>query len=227
VTLPRSKNKESGALLEPGFATVAAKADMVTTSTDIRREGDPRVFDLRLVRRAAAVAGALALGCGLTVASAQPISFQAPIMSAAGTSVGMARFVAVDGGVQITISVHDLPPGAHGLHIHEFGSCNPLRDTNGKVTPFGAAGGHFDPAMTNMHKGPDGGGHAGDLPNLIVDQAGNGGLAYFAPALHVSGADSIVGRSIMIHANTDNYSDTPPLGGSGARIACGEIGASV
>ena len=35
---------------------------------------------------------------------------------------------------------------------------------------------------------------------------------------------NIVGRAIVIHANEDNYTDTPPLGGSGPRIACGEIG---
>jgi superoxide dismutase, Cu-Zn family len=27
----------------------------------------------------------------------------------------------------------------------------------------------------------------------------------------------------MIHANGDNYTDTPPLGGGGAREACGII----
>jgi Cu-Zn family superoxide dismutase len=32
------------------------------------------------------------------------------------------------------------------------------------------------------------------------------------------------GRSIMIHEGGDNYSDQPkPLGGGGARIACGVI----
>jgi Cu/Zn superoxide dismutase len=34
----------------------------------------------------------------------------------------------------------------------------------------------------------------------------------------------IRGRSIMVHTGGDNYSDTPaPLGGGGARIACGVI----
>jgi Cu-Zn family superoxide dismutase len=165
---------------------------------------------------------------GSAAASAAPApTFQAPIFSAAGKKIGMATFIGVDtGGVQIHIVVSGLPPGMHGLHLHEFGSCNPLRDTNGVVTPFGAAGGHFDPEMTKSHKGPGGGGHAGDLPNLKVDDAGNGGLAYYAPDLRVSGPNSIVGRSIMIHANPDNYTDMPMNGGSGGRIACGEIGAS-
>jgi len=31
-------------------------------------------------------------------------------------------------------------------------------------------------------------------------------------------------RSIVIHAKGDNYSDTPsPLGGGGARVACGVV----
>jgi len=137
----------------------------------------------------------------------------------------MATFVGVDNGTQITVDVTNLPPGMHGIHIHEFGSCNALRDTAGAVTPFGSAGNHFDPAATKMHKGPDGGGHAGDLPMLHVDVNGNGRLAFFNSAVMTSGPNTIVGRSIVIHANPDNYTDTPPGGGSGGRIACGEIGA--
>jgi Cu-Zn family superoxide dismutase len=35
-------------------------------------------------------------------------------------------------------------------------------------------------------------------------------------------APDVKGRSIVIHAGGDNYSDQPaPLGGGGARIACG------
>jgi Cu-Zn family superoxide dismutase len=34
----------------------------------------------------------------------------------------------------------------------------------------------------------------------------------------------VKGRAIMIHAGGDNYSDQPaPLGGGGARIACGVV----
>ena len=34
----------------------------------------------------------------------------------------------------------------------------------------------------------------------------------------------VKGRSIMIHVGGDNYSDQPaPLGGGGARIACGVV----
>ena len=40
-------------------------------------------------------------------------------------------------------------------------------------------------------------------------------------APHLTVAD-VKGRSVIIHAGGDNYSDQPaPLGGGGARIACG------
>jgi Cu-Zn family superoxide dismutase len=42
-----------------------------------------------------------------------------------------------------------------------------------------------------------------------------------APKLKVA---DLKGKSLMIHAGGDNYSDTPEvLGGGGARIACGAI----
>ena len=152
-------------------------------------------------------------------------TYGAPIFDPAGKQVGTATFTPVSGGTEIIVHVSGLPPGNHGFHIHEVGSCNPLRDTTGKVTAFGAAGGHFDPASTGHHMGPDGNGHAGDLPMLAIDRGGMGGLTYFDPRVQLTGANTIVGRSIVIHANADNYTDTPPNGGSGDRIACGEIGA--
>ena len=78
---------------------------------------------------------------------------------------------------------------------------------------------------TNMHKGPDGGGHAGDLPVLHADASGNARLAFFDSNVTVGGPNTIVGRSIVIHALPDNFTDTPPNGGSGGRVACGEINA--
>lgn len=183
-------------------------------------------------RRLASVSAAAAAVAGAWLAALGPVSaatptFAAYIVDAAGKAVGTATFIGIaGGGTQIRVEVAGLPAGTHGMHIHEFGSCNALRDTSGKATPFGTAGGHFDPGMTGHHLGPNGGGHAGDLPVLDVDAAGNAATTFYAPGLKVSGPQSIVGRSIVIHANADNYSDAPPNGGSGDRIACGEIGAA-
>lgn len=184
-------------------------------------------MDGRRYSRAALVVFAAGLASmGIAAAAGPPHVFVAYVMDAKNVTIGTARFIPIAvGGTQLIVSVDGLPPGLHGIHIHEFGSCNPLRDTTGAVTVFGAAGAHFDPANTMHHKGPGGGGHAGDLPMLKVDDGGHGALAYYAPNLATSGMNSIVGRSIVIHAMPDNYTDTPPAGGSDGRIACGEIGA--
>ncbi len=183
--------------------------------------------------RSCAPAVALAAGAalvGIASGSVRPAAaavntYAAYIYDTAGKQLGQAIFVGVGNGVQIRVEVSGLPPGRHGMHLHEVGSCNPLRDVNGKVTPFGAAGGHFDPQGTGKHLGPDGAGHAGDLPNLTVDANGNGRTTFFDDRVSVQpGPTNIVGRAIVIHANEDNYSDSSPVGGSGARIACGEIG---
>jgi Cu-Zn family superoxide dismutase len=60
-----------------------------------------------------------------------------------------------------------------------------------------------------------------DLPVLVVDSQGNATQPVIAP--HPTAAEFADAQS-MIPAGGDNYSDTPlPLGGGGARIACGII----
>jgi superoxide dismutase, Cu-Zn family len=57
------------------------------------------------------------------------------------------------------------------------------------------------------------------MPVLTVDAGGKATKPVTAP--HLTVAD-VKGRSIMVHGGGDNYSDQPaPLGGGGARIACG------
>jgi Cu-Zn family superoxide dismutase len=123
-----------------------------------------------------------------------------------------------DFGLLIIPKLHGLSPGAHGFHVHQNPDCAPqLKD--GKPVAGLAAGGHYDPGNTGRHEGPVGKGHLGDLPVLLVDADGNTPMAMFAPRLQVP---DLVGRSVMVHADGDNYSDLPqPLGGGGARVACG------
>jgi Cu-Zn family superoxide dismutase len=123
-------------------------------------------------------------------------------------------------GMIIKCDLSGLKEGEHGFHLHEKPSCEPgMKD--GKVIAAGAAGPHWDPHKTGAHKGPFGGGHEGDLPKLLVDGDGNAVISIIAGYLTVA---DVKGRSIMIHEGGDNYSDSPaPLGGGGARIACGVI----
>ena len=179
-----------------------------------------------MIRRSLqAAAVALSLGLTMTAANAAPPTFAAYIVDTTGKAVGTATFISVANGVQVHVDAMGLVPGMHGMHIHMTGSCNALRDDKGVATPFGAAGPHFDPQGTGHHMGPDGDGHAGDLPNLRADDAGNASISFFDPKLSVlEGPTNIVGRAIVIHANPDNYTDTPMNGGSGGRVECGEIG---
>jgi Cu-Zn family superoxide dismutase len=123
-------------------------------------------------------------------------------------------------GLLIKPQLAGLTPGMHGFHIHANPDCGPGKDGD-KIVPGLAAGGHFDPKGTGKHEGPFGSGHLGDLMGLYVDKDGNGALPVLAPRIKVN---VVKGRSLMIHAGGDNYSDEPEkLGGGGARIACGII----
>jgi superoxide dismutase, Cu-Zn family len=121
----------------------------------------------------------------------------------------------------------EIPPGGHGMHIHENPSCDPAEKDGAMVAGL-AAGGHYDPAKTGKHMGPSGDGHLGDLPILYVEvnETGTESIKHTLVAPRLKLAD-VRGRSLIIHAGSDNFRDEPkPLGGGGARIACGIIPAA-
>lgn len=128
-----------------------------------------------------------------------------------GISAGKITFEDSKYGLLIKPQLIGLPSGIHGFHLHEHPDCG---DHAMK------AGGHFDPAATNSHEGPYGEGHLGDLPVLAVANSGTANIPVIAPRLKTQ---DIKGHSIMVHEGGDNYSNNPPLGGGGARIACGKI----
>jgi len=124
-------------------------------------------------------------------------------------------------GAVFTPALNNLPTGLHGFHVHEKPSCESIQK-NGETVIGGAAGSHFDPEGTAQHGTPwSNDNHKGDLPPLYVDEQGNATTPVLAPRLTLA---DLKGRALMIHANGDNYSDDPaPLGGGGARLACGVI----
>jgi Cu-Zn family superoxide dismutase len=166
----------------------------------------------------------------LTAASAsaaekapKPVKVEVNFIDATGVgkSAGTITIKQTADGLELDTKLKGLTPGEHGFHLHENGSCAPA-DKEGKPAAGQAAGGHFDPDATKAHKGPGGGGHKGDLPKLEVDPKGNA-----KGRLKVAGLklDDVKGKSLMIHEGGDNYADAPkPLGGGGARVACGVIG---
>lgn len=128
---------------------------------------------------------------------------------------GTVRFTKVDGGVRVVADVTGLTPGAHGFHVHEFGDASSADGA--------AAGGHFNPAHAN-HGGPaDAQRHAGDLGNLEADASGHATFDHVDASLALDGANSIIGRGLIVHASPDDLK-TQPTGNAGKRVACGVIG---
>jgi Cu-Zn family superoxide dismutase len=137
-----------------------------------------------------------------------------------GKAIGTITISEGPDGLVFTPQLSNLPPGAHGFHVHQNPDCAAgVKD--GKQVPGLAAGGHYDPANTAKHEGPQGKGHLGDLPALTVGADGKAVTAVTAPRLKLA---DVKGHSLMIHVGGDNYSDQPaPLGGGGARFGCGVI----
>ena len=138
-----------------------------------------------------------------------------------GASLGTVRVVETRYGLAFYPKLSGLLPGLHGFHVHENPSCAPAEQAGVAVAAL-AAGGHLDPAATKKHGEPWGDGHLGDLPALYVAGDGSATNPVFAPRLKLG---DVMNRSLMIHAGADNHSDHPaPLGGGGARVACGVFG---
>ncbi|HXX43210.1 MAG TPA: superoxide dismutase family protein [Candidatus Acidoferrales bacterium] len=151
---------------------------------------------------------------------AAPKSAHADIMNAQGAKIGTAKLTATKGGVKIVVSVSQLTPGEHGIHIHAVGKC--------EAPAFTSAGGHFNP--TSAHHGINNAQsphpHAGDLLNLVVAKDGKAKATFVDTAVTLGdGANSLFhegGTALVIHAKADDLM-SDPSGNSGDRIACGVI----
>jgi superoxide dismutase, Cu-Zn family len=128
---------------------------------------------------------------------------------------GTIWFILTDKGVRVVADIQGLQEGKHGFHIHEFGDCS--------SPDASSAGGHFNPAG-KQHGGPmDMNRHLGDMGNLEADARGNAHLEYVDPEIILSGPNSIIGRAVVVHKETDDLK-SQPAGNSGPRVACGVIG---
>jgi len=131
-----------------------------------------------------------------------------------GSSVsGAVTFTAGKTGVHVVAELAGLTPGDHGFHIHEKGDCSAPDGTS--------AGGHFNPG-SHPHGAPAAESHAGDLGNITAGADGKARLEADFPFMSMAGADSIVGRAVIVHAAADDFT-TQPTGAAGARLGCGVI----
>ena len=137
----------------------------------------------------------------------------------APTISGRVFFKDVSEGTQVCAYVLNLPKykpatdnkapiGPHGFHIHQFGNC----DVGNFDDPFKSTGEHWNPD-NQPH-----GNHAGDFPVLFSNN-GRAFMCFFTDRFKVK---DIIGKSIIIHENPDDYR-TQPAGAAGKRLACGVI----
>lgn len=156
------------------------------------------------------------VGIGGTIAAVANIqgSLDAPELR------GRVYFTPAMGGVMVTVNITGLPPyspasesraqpiGPFGFHIHER-SC----DVGNPNDPYQGCGGHYNPD-NQPH-----GNHAGDLPVIGFNKSRRAYMTFFTDRFNI---EDIIGKSIIIHQNPDDYR-SQPAGGSGKRIGHGNI----
>ena len=127
--------------------------------------------------------------------------------------------------VTISYSLHGLTArSAHGFHIH----ASPISADGNCLS----AGPHFNP-FGRVHGGPDEATtarHVGDLGNIVADADGNAvdEIVVDDGYVRLFGSTSVIGKSIVLHALTDDNgrgeeADSLTTGHAGGRIACGNI----
>jgi Cu-Zn family superoxide dismutase len=138
-----------------------------------------------------------------------------------GTAVGTVIFSAIDRGVLVELDLKDLPPGAHGIHLHVSGNCD-------AKTGFTSAGPilSLGPVIRKHGFLAEGGPLAGDLPNQFAGADGRLHAQTLVNGFSLgNGKRSIFDRdgvAIIVDQRGDDYR-SQPMGESGARIACGVV----
>lgn len=121
---------------------------------------------------------------------------------------GCVRFYQENGCVLIEAKIFGLPKesetGFFGFHIHQGRECS--------GEGFSGTEGHYSPSG-QAH--PE---HAGDLPPLLWCQ----GNAYLSVKTDRFSVDEIIGRTVVIHSDPDDF-HSQPAGNAGKKIACGVI----
>ena len=159
---------------------------------------------------------------GASPAENAQLGATAELIDTDGNVVGDANFTMSEEGY-VTIQVGLSPdagiaPGEHGFHIHETGECN--------APDFESAGDHYNPTDAQHGLLNPEGPHAGDLPNLDVNQDGTTDYVVTTALVTLGDGERTLfdndGSAVILHEGADNYVTTPG-GSSGGRSVCGVI----
>jgi Cu-Zn family superoxide dismutase len=148
-----------------------------------------------------------------------------PIFAAGGKPAGILEMTDTPNGVLLDVTFEPgvLPAGEHAMHIHQVGDCSDVD------AGFKKAGDHYNPAAAEHGFVPEGGPHAGDMPNMVIVDGQKTEVRGFNPMIHFSEGDAPLfdddGSALVIHAKPDDYA-SQPSGEAGDRIACAELTAN-
>lgn len=155
-------------------------------------------------------------------------SATAKLIDRTGRNIGEATFSPSGSSVKIDVRVSagsGLQAGFHGMHLHSNGVC---QAGGSAEEAFTSAGGHLQVPGHTGHPA------SGDLISINILSDGTGETVTTTDAVTLS---QIVGKSIIIHADADNFANIPTryapapdektmtTGDAGARVACGVIDA--
>lgn len=168
---------------------------------------------MRIETLAIGLVAALA-GPALAQSDGPPVA-RAELQLADGSPAGSAQFTQLPAGLLVEVELQNVTPGAHGIHIHETGTCSP---------DFAAAGDHAAPDGTGHGFAATDAPHAGDLPNIIVAADGTAAAHFLNPRASLSDGEGVLldtdGAALVVHAKPDSYQAEA---GAGDREVCGVI----
>src|ERR1019366_5467643 len=119
---------------------------------------------------------------------------------------GWVKFTQMNGYVEIEGEVTGLTPGKHGFHVQEKGDCS--------VSDASSAGGHFNPSNEKHGSPKSKVRHVGDLGNIRADRDGIAKFKFEDKVIKLSGEESILDKSLLLHADSDDL-ETQPAGNAG------------
>ena len=130
---------------------------------------------------------------------------------------GTAIFINENNKLRMVVEIKGMQNKTHAVHIHEIGECG----DEGR-----AAAGHWNPTKENHGRWGINEHHSGDIGNINTDSSGYGKITVVDTSnrwsIGGSKNTSVIGRSIIVHANTDDGT-SQPTGNAGGRVGCGVI----